>query len=176
MVRSPDTSTPRAVHRLLEHYTPDGTLGRLLLGLTALGVTTGLALGGLLSMLGASLLEVTAGLAAIGLGVGTLLVGLVTLWPVYLSLIGNVESPADYPAVARGSRRETTVGSADATGDAPEAILKRRYAAGELDDEEFERRLSAVLDPERVVGERAVSDRDVDPAGRREREREPLER
>jgi hypothetical protein len=157
MPGSSDTSTLRAAHRLLEHYTPDGTLGRLLLGLVALGVTTGLALGGLLSVLGASLLEVTAGVTAIGLGVGTLLFGLVTLWPVYLSLIGNVESPAEYDT----SRSRRTRGSVAATADAslgassdahgdesPEAILKRRYAAGEIDDAEFERRLETVMTAE----------------------------
>jgi hypothetical protein len=157
MVRSPDTSTPRAVHRLLEHYTPDGTLGRLLLGLSALGVATGLALGGLLSVLGGTLLEVVVGVTGIGLGAAALLAGLVTLWPLYLSLIGNVASPADYPT-GRSRRASRSVGAAaeapvetssDVHGDeSPEAILKRRYAAGEIGDEEFERRLETVLSAE----------------------------
>ena len=30
------------------------------------------------------------------------------------------------------------------TGESPEAILRRRYAAGEIDTEEFERRLSTL--------------------------------
>lgn len=157
MFGSSDTSTLRAVHRLLEHYTPDGTLGRLLLGLMALGVATGLALGGLLSVLGGTLLEFVVGLAGIGSGVVALFVGLVTLWPLYLSLIGNVESPADYPT----SRSRRTPGSVEAAADAPlgtssdthgdespEAILKRRYAAGDIDDAEFERRLETVMTAE----------------------------
>jgi hypothetical protein len=178
MLGSSNTSTARAVHHLIEHYTPDGTLGRLLLGLSALGVSVGLLLGALLTLLGGTVPEFVTGLAGIGIGVTALLVGLATLWPVYLSLIGNVESPADYPT-ARHPRSAASVGpsidaaagssSVDVAGDEPpEAILKRRYAAGEIDDAEFERRLETVMRAENWDRE---TPRSAAPA-RRERETE----
>jgi hypothetical protein len=190
MFGSSDTSTLRAVHRLLEHYTPDGTLGRLLLGLSTLGLSPVLLFGGLNVVVGAiSLVAFFTGLLATALGPVAFLVGVVTLWPVYLSLIGNVDSPADYPATS--GRRQSSVGvpSTD-RGDtvrtaglsageippdeSPEAILKRRYAAGEIDDAEFERRLEAVLSVEagddRETGRRRNAAR-----SRRERETEQAE-
>jgi hypothetical protein len=169
MLGSSDTSTLRAVHRLLEHYTPDGTLGRFLLGLSALGVSAGLLMGGLLALFGGSLLEFAAGLTSVGLGGGALFVGLVVFWPLYLSLIGNVESPAEYPTSRRRGVKSTdtagaglgttggSVGSATTrdgsagdtpAGESPEVILKRRYAAGEIDDAEFERRLERIMTAE----------------------------
>lgn len=176
MFGSSDTSTLRPVHRLLEHYTPDGTLGRLLLGLGALGASAGLFFGGGLALLGGSLLEIAAGLATVGVGAGALFVGLATLWPVYLSLIGNVESPTDYPTTT--SRRQSSVATRDAgpsmsakpaDDESPEAILKRRYAEGEIDDAEFERQLETILSAE------ATGDWDDEPtrrAARSRRERE----
>ncbi|MFC4449461.1 SHOCT domain-containing protein [Halorussus aquaticus] len=137
MDQSADTSTFRALHRLVEHYTPDGALGRTLLGGTALSLAPFLFFGGIEMVgIGATFAAFVAGLFGVVVSVPALLVGVVSLWPVYLSLIGNVESASAYPDGA-------TESWADA--DAPEAVLKRRYAAGELSREEFERRLGDVM-------------------------------
>ncbi|UPV73396.1 SHOCT domain-containing protein [Halorussus limi] len=156
MNQSADTSTFRALHRLVEHYTPDGTLGRSLLGVTALVCSPFLFFGGVMG------LETAANFAAFGmalfasvLGVPAFFVGLLTLWPVYLSLIGNVESPELYPDGASEP-------AASEDRESAEAILKRRYAAGELSREEFERQLDAVMGDSR-------SDRGTRPTGEERR-------
>ncbi|MFC5367905.1 SHOCT domain-containing protein [Salinirubrum litoreum] len=164
MLGSSDSSTLRAVHRLLEHYTPDGTLGRLLLGLSALGLSPFMLFGGVIMITDATtFVAFLTGVLGVTLGPFALLLGVVTLWPVYLSLIGNVESPADY-ATTSGRRRSSVglsgtdsvdpVGTTDLSGGASsddesaEAILKRRYAAGDIDDAEFERRLERIMTAE----------------------------
>lgn len=122
-------------HELIEHYTPDGTVGRVLLGVGLSGGGGFAALLGLVGVLQLDLLALLAGLVGIGLGSAALAVGLVTLWPVYLAAIGNVDSPAAYGVGLDRAHRD---------GD-PVTILERRYAAGELSREEFERRLDDVL-------------------------------
>ncbi|WP_313693911.1 SHOCT domain-containing protein [Halorarum halobium] len=137
----PDASTPRRLHRLLEHYTPDGLLGRVLLGLPMLALAPVLFIGGF-AMLGGptSLLVFLMGLLFLLASPFSLLLGVVCLWPVYLSLIGNVESPDAYPEQERSFdvRREAAENA--------EATLKRRYAKGEISREEFEKRLDALFD------------------------------
>ncbi|ESP88472.1 SHOCT domain-containing protein [Candidatus Halobonum tyrrellensis] len=178
MVGPSTPSTARSVHRLVEHYTPQGTVGRLLLGVVALGVSPVLILGAAAGMSGPlSLFPFLVGLLALVGGVVTAVVGVLTLWPVYLSLIGNVDSAADYmngtgrSASANGSRvAAASAGSEPASDEADldaEELLKRRYAAGDLSREEFERRLDTLLDRD---GRRAAGGRGE---GRREREREP---
>ncbi len=89
----------------------------------------------------------------LGVGIPMVLVGLLTLWPLYLSLIGNLESAADYsvpgmdranPPVETPQRDPSAKDDVDATD--PFADLKRQYAAGDLSEDEFERRLDARLD------------------------------
>ena len=164
---SPDDSTVRALHRLVEHYTPDGALGRTLLGGTALTLAPFLFFGGI-AVLGSagSFGAFVMGLFAAVFGIPAFLVGVLALWPVYLSLIGNVESASAYPDGAAGPAEER---------ETAEDILKRRYAAGELSQKEFEHRLDSVLataDRERDSRpggrSRSASDRDRD--GRRERD------
>lgn len=146
MVRTSDASTLRSVHRLLEHYTPDGMLGRVLLGGTALGLAPFVVIGSWVVLSGGALLPLLVmSLFALVAGIAAFPVGIVALWPVYLSLIGNIESPAAYGDESAG-------GYADArdrrsgTPESPAAVLKRRYAAGELGREEFERRLDDVME------------------------------
>jgi len=163
MNQSPDTSTStfRALHRLVEHYTPDGTIGRTLLGGTALLLAPFLFFGGTSILLDpTSLFAFLTGLVTFVVSIPALFVGLVAAWPVYLSLIGNVESPDLYPDGASAP-------DADDERESAEAILKRRYAAGELSREEFERQLNAVM---------GTSDGDRGRAGSGDRERDRRER
>ncbi|NHN57970.1 MULTISPECIES: DUF1707 domain-containing protein [Halorussus] len=161
MIDSPDDSTVRALHRLVEHYTPDGALGRTLLGGPALLLAPFMFLGGVavLGSAGSFAAFVTA-LLMVVLSVPALLVGVVSLWPVYLSLIGNVESAAAYPDGAAGPDDERQTA---------EDVLKRRYAAGELSQDEFEHRLDSVL----ATSERGDDSRPSgQSSGERERRRE----
>jgi uncharacterized membrane protein len=142
----PSRSDPdRGWHRLVEQYTPDGTVGRVLL---ALATSSAASLGFVLALAGfATFTLVSTFLALLTLG-GALAASLLTvvvLWPVYLSLIGNIDSPADYGTVAAAG----TVARDDA--DATE-LLKREYAAGNISTEEFERRLDRLLDVEATRG------------------------
>ena len=143
-----DASTGRGLHRLIEHYTPQGTLGRVLLGVVALGLSPVLLLGAVAGMGGFfSLLPFVAGVLSLVGGVAAALVGVVALWPVYLSAIGNVESPADYMGGTAGRRRSPPASlDAEETDLDAEELLKRRYASGDLSREEFERRLDTLLD------------------------------
>ncbi len=125
-------------HGTVEQYTPDGTVGRLLFGLLVGGTAVALGLTGLLGVATGDVLPVLAGAIMLVVGLAGLAVALTTLWPVYLSLIGNVESPEAYSVGA-------DVAGLDAD---PETILKRRYAAGEISREAFERRLDELLDAE----------------------------
>ena len=157
-----DDSTFRALHRLVEHYTPNGALGRTLLGGPALFFSPFLFFGGMMMLGGATSFAIfLSGAFALLFSVPSLVVGLFTLWPVYLSLIGNVESAAAYPdgAAKSSGRREDA-----------EAVLKRRYAAGDLTQEEFERRLDGVLGAsERDTGRASSAGEDAE--RRRERAR-----
>lgn len=142
MSSPPIPSLVRRWHRLLERYTPDGTLGRVLLGASALGIAPVLLFGGFAIFSGApTILLFFIGLLGMLASVPAVVLGIVCLWPVYLSLIGNVESPAAYPGATRRVRTALRDEETDA-----EATLKRRYAEGEISREEFEARLDALLE------------------------------
>lgn len=129
-------------HRRIEQYTPDGLLGRLIFA-AAMGpvVTLFVWLAGM-GVLASGLISLLLFLGATVAGIGVTLLGLVVLWPIYLSLIGSIGSPEAY---ANGG----SDGSLDVTdSDDSVAILKRRYAAGKMGDEEFERRLDTLLEME----------------------------
>lgn len=146
-------------HDCLEEYTPDGALGRLLFGVVfGLGIGSFLFFAGIVQVTGPTstlFLSELVGLLSVPVGAALLAISLITLWPVYLSLIGNVESASEY---REGTSGQSSRGRSRDEDD-PEEILKRRYAAGELSRSEFERRLDEILD----VGSRS---------GRRTRERE----
>lgn len=182
-------------HELVERYTPDGWLGRSLLGSTtgAVGLWL-LALAAFeVPRWGLSLAALFWFPALLGFGLPALFLSLTVLWPVYLSLIGNVESAEAYPR-SRTDERSTRNGGVPGTGPSPgggteerrgpsatpedaDALepsetdpfgdLKRRYANGDLSEAEFERRIESRLEdgavPTRSAADRAVGD------GRRER-------
>ncbi|MEZ3144535.1 SHOCT domain-containing protein [Halobaculum sp. MBLA0143] len=146
MTRPPDDDPD--YHALIEHYTPDGALGRLLFGLLVGSVGAGTALIGLAGVFAGTVSAFLVGVAGLLVGVPLFVVGLAALWPVYLSVIGNLREPAAYGV---GDGLETP--EAD-----PEEILQRRYAAGELTREEFERRLDDVFAAREAPGERVTAD------------------
>lgn len=152
----PAPSRRRRVHALLEHYTPDGTAGRVLLALPLLALSV--------VMVGSGFIAGNVVVAALSFLLVPLflVVGLVTLWPIYQSLIGNTESPEAYAQYGAAAPR-SGFGEAD-----PTEALKKRYAAGEISDEEFDRRLDRLLSTERRV------DSDRREARRESPEREPI--
>ncbi len=166
---STDDGLARRLRRLVETYTPDGTVGRIALALAAgsvAGVSAFLSTVLFLNPVPLSLLVVPLG-AAVGVGAATL--ALLLLWPVYLSLIGRVDSPVDYGRTVRSRSAEQGTGrSRSATpdpdgpdGETAEALetLRDRYARGDLSEPEFERRLERLLETESVDEARAHVDR-----------------
>ena len=147
----------RVLHRRIEQFTPDSAGGRGLFAFT----TTGFAgVSVWLAFLG---LVLTGGLGAllslIVLTVGAMvgLTGLVVLWPIYLSLLGHVESVSEYPR-----RTSSFDGLGEKTEeDEPLALLKHQYTSGTISEAEFERRLDQLLGTDRVSAERADDARDV---------------
>lgn len=133
----------------LARYTPDGALGRLLLATLAAPVAVVAFWFAIVGFAVASGLGTALGVFYGGLSVGATVLVLLLLWPVYLSLIGELESTADY----RGWRARSDGGASHESQAV--ATLKREYAAGELSESEFERRLERVLGveaAERVLG------------------------
>ena len=140
-------SNLRPWHGLVEHYTPDGSLGRLLLAASS-GTVGGSALFIALDSIVQTLpFWPVIALVAGGVGFAFLALTAVVLWPVYLSLIGNVESASAYPEGGSVERPDRTAAESD---DAV-TVLKRRYAAGDISEAEFERRLDDLLGFEAVL-------------------------
>ncbi|MFH5798146.1 SHOCT domain-containing protein [Haladaptatus sp. CMAA 1911] len=150
MVNRPSPESKlRRWHRLVEHYTPDGALGRLLLSM-GFGSLSVFFFGTAFASLS------NTGLFGIflffpflmSISLGALLLTVAVLWPVYLSLIGNVESARAYPeSSVSSSSTSVSSGNHDEQDDAVE-ILKRKYAAGKVSESEFERRLETLLGTE----------------------------
>ncbi|WP_117591126.1 SHOCT domain-containing protein [Haloprofundus halophilus] len=156
----PEQSTLRQSHRLVEHYTPDGMLGRLLHASVTGALSGGAFLLAIFGLASFGFVWFITGVLAAVVGVVAALLTVLTLWPVYLSLIGNVDSPEKYGRTGSPS----TPAAKRAADTDPSEILKRKYAAGELSDEEFERRLDTLLDADEVArrgsdGENAASKR-----------------
>lgn len=146
----PSQSGVRGWHQRIEHYTPDGTIGRFLFGVVAgLGLGGFLFFAGIVQVLGptsALLLSELVGLVSIPVGAVLMIVSLVVLWPVYLSLIGNLDSASDYEIGNTHRSKSPTSRTRDRSdGTGPIEALKRRYASGEISHEEFERRLDDIV-------------------------------
>lgn len=155
-------------HELIEHYTPDGVLGRGLFGFVVASLSASVGMIGIALLFSAGVLGALFGLVVGSVSIAGMLVALTALWPVYLSLIGNIESPKRY-GIGSAAHSVEFEADADADGTDPAAILKRRYAAGELTREEFERRLDNVMDTRpdrRDRASTATSENGADPPDR----------
>lgn len=109
-------------------------------------------------------------------GFGLLAVGYPWFWIAFPVGFAGVLPAALALAKLYEERHETedtpTVGDADLTDERADAlaVLRDRYARGELDEEEFEHRLERLLETERVADAKAHVER-----GRRQDERERIE-
>jgi uncharacterized membrane protein len=134
--------TLRRLHTRSEQYTPDGTLGRLLLAVTNGSLISVLVLFGLIGFFGLSVFWTPIALVLFGLSTALTVVTLVALWPVYLTLIGTVDSTRAYADAVTGTGDEDEKPEEQD----PVTVLKREYAAGNISDAEFERRLDKLID------------------------------
>lgn len=130
-------SDARDWHVLVEHYTPDGMLGRFILGWTCAFASLLCFLWFLVAWTLSMPVAVLFGVAALAAGA----LAVVVLWPAYLSLIGNVDRPEDYVP-----GQPSPVARHEPVDEDPVVALKREYAAGNVTDAEFERRLERLLD------------------------------
>ena len=142
----PSHSNRRRWHALVEHYTPDGALGRLLLAGAAGSAGSLLVLLGIFGVTAFNFFLFFVGLLLAGLGLAAFVLTILVLWPVYLSLIGNIDSTRAY---SRGQPMES---SGETVGTDPMTVLQREYAAGNISREEFERRLDDLLAVEELSG------------------------
>ena len=124
--------TQRGWHGAIEHYTPNDTTRRVLVAmpLIAIGVYSFTWFAATL----VSTIMLWVPLIGAGVSLGILMLGLVTVWPLYLSFIGNVDSPEAYMRAEAGVASESALGTA-----------KQQYAAGNISEQEFERRVENLL-------------------------------
>ena len=150
----------RVLHRMIEQFTPDSAGGRSLFAFATVGFA-GFSVW--LALLG---LVLTGGLGAflslfvLTVGVTAGILGLVVLWPIYLSLIGHVESASEYSTTGRASSFDG-FDEGKSEEDEPLALLKHQYTSGTISEAEFERRLDQLLGTDRVSAERADDARDA---------------
>ena len=142
----PSHSNRRRWHALVEHYTPDGALGRLLFAVATGSIGSLLVLLGIFGITAFNIFLFFTGILLAGLGLAAGALTILVLWPVYLSLIGNIDSTRTY------SRGQPLQSSEDTIETDPMAVLQREYAAGNISREEFERRLDDLLAVEELSG------------------------
>jgi len=143
-------STPKAIRQLVEHYTPDGTPGRLILACATGTVGAfGLWLTAVMVFAGTAVTAITAAPIAGVITALLLVVTVLTVWPVYLSAIGRVDSPTAYSKALRRSEPSTRVDR-----------LTAAYRSGEFSEAELEQRLETTLaDETRESEEEDTADR-----------------
>lgn len=150
---SPPISTERRNRGSLDRLLPERPRYRVLLAVVGSAVSLGVGTYGVNFMLGPlnlGVLEFLWGaLLAVG-GIVGLLVSVAMLVPILL-------------ATAKERLRDEETRTAD---DDPIASLKRRYAEGELDEQEFERRLERLLQRPDDDGRRHRSEPDESTASR----------
>lgn len=133
------------LREIVEEYTPDGIAGRLLLALASGGLSLFT-----FWMFAAWAFNGPGGFWLIfsvvpgAVSVVAVILALLVLWPVYLSLIGQVDSASEY---------STDQADAQPDDELPVATLKREYAQGNVSEEEFERRLETLLDADASMGD-----------------------
>jgi len=92
------------------------------------------------------------------IGLGTAVLTLLLLWPVYLAAIGNVDSPIAYAQKIGSPSKQSAVDPLDhqqttPSSDKPDdalVVLRDRYARGEISEQAFEQRLERLLETESV--------------------------
>ncbi|MBP1921089.1 hypothetical protein J2751_000072 [Halorubrum alkaliphilum] len=134
MPSTTDTAFDR-LRQSIEEYTPDGTVGRLALAAVAApvaGFSLFLAAGFFLAPAPISLLIVPLTAA---FGGGLSLLAVLTIWPVYLSAIGRVDSPPEYSRAIR-----------DRPSNSRTDRVKRKYREGSISEAELESELDTILD------------------------------
>ena len=155
-------------HHLLEWYTPDSTLGRLGFSLVAALVCYVSAVVFFIGVFDAGVLGSLVGLGGAAVGLSTVGLILLVLWPVYLSVLGHIESADAYVesnVFADAPEPDTTdTEPIDRDEDDPLAVAKRQYAAGNISEAEFARRVETLLEVDREIEDysRGAADRDLD--------------
>jgi len=102
----------------------------------------------LMGLIGVLSFGFTALFAVLGLGVAvpaTFVTGFFILWPL-VYVLGE-----DFPLV----ESDTESDADDVSDEDPVETLRRRYATGEIDDTEFERRLDRLLETEEIPNDRS---------------------
>ena len=135
-------STSRMIRQLVEQYTPDGTLGRLLVAsATAAAGLFGVWLTAVLLFAGTTLAALAGGPITGVVSVLLLAVATLTLWPVYLSAIGRVDSPTAYSKALRDSASSRV------------EQLTNAYRTGEISETDLDQQLDTVLENDRSGSE-----------------------
>jgi uncharacterized membrane protein len=134
---SPQSATRHRWHELLERYTPNGASGRLLIAIPSGSVGVYSLIWSVAMIITSSILWLPLLLVLAGVSLGVIIFALMMIWPVYLSLIGNVESAKAYP--------QTSATPSEKNHDDSIAVVKRQYAAGNISEEEFEQRVENLL-------------------------------
>lgn len=150
----PSTVAQRVCHkqRYVEKYTPDSAVGRMIFSIVSgpiAGFSLLLSVGFLYSPVMPSVLTVpVTGSVGVALGILTAFV----LWPVYLSVIGNVPAPSAYAEPVQASSFDVANNVAEHRAGENVALqrLRERYATGELSEEAFEKRVESLVATEVV--------------------------
>jgi uncharacterized membrane protein len=145
---------------------PDDSRRRLLLGAAgtvASAIAVAYGLNFMLGPLNLGAIEFVGGaLMTLGGGVG-LLTSAVILLPILAAGVARVAGGPRAGEVTARSPAGSRDGATDAGGaEDPIAVVKRRYAAGEIGDEEFERRLDRIMDADRQGAHDSDPDRERD--------------
>lgn len=142
---SPSRIEPyRRWHQRIEHYTPNGALGRLFLALMTGSIGLPLLTVGIIGLFNFGLFGMLVAFLVAGIGFVASLFTALLLWPVYLSLIGNVDSARSY-----SERFESQ--PAQKQDEESLELLKQQYVNGTISKVEFETRVENLLNVDAAV-------------------------